>query len=178
MKTILVPIDGSKAAERALEVALDLAVQRKAQVKLLHVLLRDKEPEELLRLPNLLLTGRDLTDELKRLAQRPLKERSAAEMMADPGAPNRPVPAAILHQIGTHLLKHASASAVGRHVPIEALKVADGPVAPTITATALAVQAETIVMGSRGLRLIEALGFGSTSLEVCQSAHCTCIAVH
>jgi len=142
------------------------------------VLLRDKEPEELLRLPNLLLAGRDLTDKLKRLTQRPLEERSAAEIMADPGAPNRPVPAAILHRIGTHLLKRGSARAARRHIQAEALEVADGPVAPTITATAVAVHAETIVMGSRGLRLIEALGFGSTSLDVCRSAHCTCIAVH
>ena len=69
MKTILVPIDGSDVSEKALEVALDLAEHHNAQVKLLHVLLRDKEPEELLRLPDLAGTGAEVAAELGRLVR-------------------------------------------------------------------------------------------------------------
>jgi nucleotide-binding universal stress UspA family protein len=178
LKTILVAIDGSKAAEKALEVAFDLARQHHAQVRLLHVLLRDKEPEELLRLPDLTSANHDLATELRRLAQEQPVERSAAELMADPSAPSRPVPESLLRWIGDHLLRRASNLAHRRRVPAEALELADGPVATAITEAAEALQVEVIVMGSRGLRLIDALGFGSASQEVCRSTHRTCITVH
>ena len=45
MKTILMPTDGSEPAVKALDVALDLACQHEANVRLMHVLLRDKEAE-------------------------------------------------------------------------------------------------------------------------------------
>jgi nucleotide-binding universal stress UspA family protein len=178
MKTILVAIDGSRPAGKALEVALDLATQHAAQIKLLHVLLRDKEPEELLRLFERADVEKDLVAELKRLAQRPGKQRSPAEIMANPNIPSKPVPVGLLRRVGTHFLRGGSTRAEGRRVPVEALKIADGEVAPTIMATARAVAADAIVMGSRGLRLIDALGFGSASQEVCREAHCTCIVVH
>lgn len=171
-------IDGSRAADKALEVALDLAAQHEAEIRLLHVLLRDKEPTELLRLPDLAHAKSDLMGELKRLARGLTTTRSASEIMSNPSVPDRPVPAGILRKIGTHLLKRASSWAEARCIQVEALKLADGPVAQTITATAIAVQADTIVMGSRGLRLIDALGFGSASQEVFRTAPCTCIAVH
>ena len=178
MKRILVAIDGSRAADKALEVALDLAEQHQAEIKLLHVLLRDKEPTELLRLPDLDHAKSDLMGELRRLAQAPAAARSASEIMSNPGIPDRHVPVGILRKIGTYLLNRAGCSAEARCVPAEVLKLADGPVAETITATAVAVQATTIVMGSRGLRLIDALGFGSASQEVFRTAPCTCVAVH
>ena len=178
MKRILVAVDGSRAADKALEVALDLAALYEAEIRLLHVLLRDKEPQELLRLPDLAHARNDLASELKRLSRCPAVARSAAEIMSDPSAPDRPIPVGILRKIGTHLLKRASVCAESRCVRAKALKLADGPVAQAITATAIAVQADTIVMGSRGLRLIDALGFGSASQEVFRSAPCTCIAVH
>ncbi len=176
MKRILVAIDGSRAADKALDVALDLAVQHQAEIKLLHVLLRDKEPQELLRLPD--LVPADVVEELKRLAQCPSRARSAAEIMSDPNAPDRPVPVAVLRRIGTCLLRRDRSRAESRCVRVEALKLADGPVAATITAMAIATRADAIVMGSRGLRLIDALGFGSASQEVSRAAPCTCIAVH
>jgi nucleotide-binding universal stress UspA family protein len=178
LKRILVAIDGSTAADKALEVALDLATQHEAEIRLLHVLLRDKEPAELLRLADLAHARKDLVVELTCLARQPFSARSAAEIMRNPSAPDRPVPAQVLRKIGAYLLKRAGVLAETRCIRAEALKLADGPVAQTITATAVAEQADTIVMGSRGLSLIDALGFGSASQEVFRSAPCTCIAVH
>ena len=48
MKSILVPIDGSPHAGRALDIACDLANANGAEVKLVHILLRDRDPGELL----------------------------------------------------------------------------------------------------------------------------------
>ena len=132
----------------------------------------------MLRLPDLARAGEDPVGELTCLAQRPRKVRSAIEMMSNPTAPDRPIPVRILRKIGTYLLKRSSLCAESRCLRAEALKLADGPVAQRIIETAIAVQADAIVMGSRGLRLIDALGFGSASQEVFRSAPCTCIAVH
>ena len=53
MRQILVPFDGSKAAESALGVAVDLALQHDASINLLHVLLREAEADQLLDLPGI-----------------------------------------------------------------------------------------------------------------------------
>jgi nucleotide-binding universal stress UspA family protein len=178
VKTILIAVDGSKGADKALELGLDLAKQHRAEVKLLHVLLREKEPAELLRLTDLADAAPTILKELERLAHRPATERTAKEVMTDPNAPARPVPESLLRKIGVHLLKRSRSRAGRRRVRAETLEIADGSAAPAIVRAAAAAGADAIVMGSRGLSLIDALGFGSTSQEVCRTAHCTCVAVH
>jgi nucleotide-binding universal stress UspA family protein len=178
MKTILVPTDGSLAAEKALELALDLAHQHGADVKLLHVLLRDKEPDELMRLPELEGASEDIFGELKRLADGPKAARSAEDVMAARAMPERPAPESLLRAIGTHVLQRAETHAADAGITAEVLDLADGPAAELIAATADKTGADAIVMGTRGLRQIEAVAFGSVSQEVCRTASCTCVAVH
>lgn len=178
MKTILVPTDGSAAAGKALDLALDLAEKHGAGIKLLHVLLRDKEPNELLRLPDLSAAEGDVAGALKTLEQSPETPRTAEELMSERNAPRRPSPESVLRIIGAHVLKRASAHAAGRDVKADVLDLADGEAAPAIKAAVEAENADTIVMGTRGLRQIEAVTFGSVSQEVCRTVACTCIAVH
>jgi nucleotide-binding universal stress UspA family protein len=178
MKTILVPTDGSAAAEKALDLALDLAEKHGATINLLHVLLRDKEPNELLRLPELSAAGGDVAGALKSLELSPETPRTAEELMGERNAPRRPTPESVLRIIGTHVLKRAIAHAGKRGVRTEVLELADGAAAPAIKAAAAAANADTIVMGTRGLRQIEAVTFGSVSQEVCRTVECTCVAVH
>jgi len=178
MKTILVPTDGSMAAEKALDLALDLAQKHDADVKLLHVLLRDKEPDELLRLPELSEAEGDVVSELHACEHCPEAQRTVEELMGERNVPKRPAPESLLRQIGAHVLKRATAHAAERGVSAEMLELADGAAAPSIKAAAEATNADTIVMGTRGLRQIEAVTFGSVSQEVCRLVGCTCIAVH
>jgi nucleotide-binding universal stress UspA family protein len=178
MKTILVATDGSSAAEKALDLALDLAEKHGAGIKLLHVLLRDKEPNELLRLPDLSAAEGDVAGALKTLEQNPVTERTAEELMSERNAPARPSPSSLLRTIGAHVLKRASARAAKRGVRADVLEIADGAAAPAIKSAAEDTNADTIVMGTRGLRQIEAITFGSVSQEVCRIVDCTCVAVH
>lgn len=178
MKTILVPTDGSLAAEKALDLALDLAEKHETSVTLLHVLLRDKEPNELLNLPELAAADEDVVRALNALAKTPVEPRSAADVMGAPNAPDRPAPEPLLRTIGAHVLERARTRAGARGVPVEALDIADGPAAPAIAAAAKTLAADSIVMGMRGLRQIEAVAFGSVSQEVCRTVDCTCVAVH
>lgn len=177
MKTILMPTDGSVAADKALDVALDLAEKHGAVIKLLHVLLREKEPEELLRLPDL-ETSEGVVDQLRGLAEGPKTPRSVEDLMSAPNTPERPSPDALLRTIGAHVLERAGRWAKERGVAVEPLDIVDGAAAPAIAAAAENQGADTIIMGMRGLRQIEAVTFGSVSQEVCRTVKCTCIAVH
>lgn len=178
MKTILMPTDGSAAADKALELAIDLAEKHGAVIKLLHVLLRDKEPGEILRLPELAAADESIVSELHALEEGPKTERSAEELMSVPNAPERPVPETLLRTIGAHVLANSSALANKSGVSVESLPLADGSAAQAIADAAKAEAADTIVMGTRGLRQIEAMTFGSVYQKVCNLLECTCIAVH
>lgn len=178
MKRILVPTDGSEAAGKALEVALDLARQHRAGVTLMHVLLRDKEPGQLLRLPEVAEAGADVVETLRQLEAGPAPERTAADLMGHPDAPNRPAPEPVLRSIGALVLARARDRAAQRGVRADVLDLSDGAVAPAIVSAAASAGADAIVMGTRGLRQIEAVAFGSVSQEVCRTAPCTCVAVH
>jgi nucleotide-binding universal stress UspA family protein len=178
MQTILVALDGSRPAGKALDIALDLAKQHKARVVLFHVLLRNLEPEDLLRLADLAEAGPALADRLQSLRLADPKTRTATEVMDNPGGPNRPVPETVLREVAAFVLKQGRAKAAKRRVRVEVLEPADGPAAQAIAAAAANAEAEVIVMGSRGLSQIDSFTFGSVSREVCRLAHCSCIAVH
>lgn len=178
MKTILVPTDGSEPAEKALRLALDLAEKHGADVKLFHVLLRDKEPAEIMRLPELEDASDAIFNALKQLQSGPRAERSAEALMRERTLPDRPAPEDLLREIGEHVLRRASAIAAERGVRAEVLNLADGWAAPAIARAVRESGADTIVMGMRGLRQIEAVAYGSVSQDVVQTVDCTCVAVH
>lgn len=178
MKTILVPTDGSEPAEKALELALDLAEKHDADIKLLHVLLRDKEPGEILRLPELEDASESIVNALKDVEAGPEAARSAEELMSARTVPVRPAPEELLKEIGAHVLRRATDIAASRNIKANVLDLADGNAADAIVAAAENANADTIVMGMRGLRQIEAVAFGSVSQEVCRRVSCTCVAVH
>lgn len=178
MQSILVPTDGSEAAEKAFGVALDLALQHGATIKVLHVLLRNKEPGELLRLPEVSVAGQEVVRELKRLEEMPVAPPSVEQIMTNPDAVLRPASELVLRMIGAHVLKRASARATERGLDIELLELADSAPAHAIVASAAAEGADTIVMGMRGLSLSDMAIIGSVSQEVCRTAACTCIVVH
>lgn len=178
MKAIFVATDGSETAEKALDVALDLAQQHKAAVTLFHALLKDKEPNELLRLPGLEAAGPDVVDTLRKISQAPEPEHTAGEVMASRNLHSRRVGDTLLRRIGAHILKRAEAQASARGVSANSLELTGDEPAQAIVAAARASNADAIVMGTRGLRNIEAISFGSVSQEVCRTASCTCVAVH
>lgn len=178
MRRILVPFDGSEAARSALDVAVDLALQHEASMSLLHVLLHEAEADQLLSLPEVSDAGSEVVNELRLLAQTPTPARTVEEEMVNPGSPMRPAPPIVLRMIGSHVLHWAKSYAIDRGVQAQLLDLADGPAADTILAVASDIDADAIVMGTRGLRPIEAFTVGSVSQKVCQTAKCTCIMVH
>ena len=83
--------------------------------------------------------------------------------MAQRGTPDRPVGEDLLRTIGEHVLNRATVRADARGVSAQALPLGDGAAAAAIATAADAEGVDTIVMGTRGLRQIEAVAFGSVS---------------
>ena len=178
MKKILVPTDGSEVAIKDLEVALDLARLHHATITLLHVLLRDKEPAQLLRLPDLLGVGPDIVKELKRMDLALEAQRLTKKTTDKSHKEESPVTEPMLRLIGTHILDRAEARVAERGVVVEVLDLADDGAGLVIVATAGTIGADTIVMGTHGLRQTETALFGSVFQDVCRTASATCIAIH
>ena len=178
MKSILVSVDGSPYATRAMSIACDLAAQHQAGLKLLHVLMRDKDPSDLL---NLSLADRiegPALAELEELAAAPSPELTAEDVMSHPNASGKTVPAHILEAAADAILKGAAAQAADRGLDCEILKPMDGEPADCIIASAKTGDVDAIVMGSRGVRMNDAMTMGSASQQVCNQAPCICIIVH
>ena len=178
METILVPTDGSENANKALAVACDLAKQRHGRLLLLHVLLRDKEPEELERLNGLEGASEDLRAALASLRhEAPVREEHSPEAAAYPGLALRPSPTSVLEAVGELILAAALREAANQKVQAEALPIQNGPADECILRCAEREAVSSIVMGRRGLRNIEAIALGSVTQSVSQRTPCTCITV-
>lgn len=169
---ILVPLDGSDHAAKALDIALDMAVARGAELVLLHVLLRSAEPEELKRLARL--------EQLPEADRRQLEDvapLSSAAMAVAGDHARVAVPPEILRRLGAHILADAERAAKARGLTTVSTRVEDGDPARCILAVAAQAQADTIVMGSRGLGYVQGMFLGSVSHKVSHRATGTCVLV-
>lgn len=171
---ILVPVDGSDHARKAVAVAADLAQKYGAELVLFHVLLRHQ-----------------LTDELRHAAE---VEHLPAEGGRDtghvvPGVPEGRFPADIewrekgdaprevLDAVARHVLDRAGHIAGEHGAAGVRSMIADGDPADAILDAADDVKADLIVMGSRGLGTLREVFGGSVSHKVGHRADCTVMSV-
>lgn len=161
MHTILVPVDGSEHAMKALHIACDLAEKYTGRLVLLHVLGKGKEAHDLLALKAANAFGPQLKSIL---------EKANAGKLG-------PAPEKILMMAGEKILEHAVAKARRLDIEVITLPIASGDPADTIIATQKKIKANTIVMGSRGIAGSKEASFGSVSQKVFNQAPCTCLSV-
>jgi nucleotide-binding universal stress UspA family protein len=172
MQRIVVALDGSVHAEKALELASDLASKYGAELVLLSVL-SDKRLSEAER-------HMAETEHLGELA-------GVAGVLEAPGDP-RAAAQWLLH--GSVMVTHRVREALGQRLMEIAGRKAresgasriktvleDGDPAETIVRVAHEHHADMIVMGSRGLGGAKGLLMGSVSHKVGQLAECTCVTV-
>ena len=178
MNTILVPTDGSEAADKAVGLACDLAAKHDARLCLLHVLLRDKEPEDLRRLAAASEIDAKLQDALASAAAAPPDTSIPAVVLAmDPTAVAHPVPVEVLQALGKEVLAAAERAVRARGVEAVSQALVDGEAAECIVDAATREEADTIVMGHRGLGDLEGITLGSVSNRVSHLANCTVIMI-
>lgn len=149
IKKILVAIDGSEPAWKALDLATELAKAHQAKLIVLHVIAYEPAPEALRSFAE--VEGVRAEEEAARFRYgRTLGDALTGEA-------------------------EARTSAAGL-AAIEAL-TAEGKPAAVIVETAKAEGVDMIVMGSRGLSEPRALLLGSVSHKVAHLAPCTCVTV-
>ncbi|MDX1605695.1 MAG: universal stress protein [Candidatus Competibacterales bacterium] len=145
LQTILVGVDGSENAKRALDFAVELAKKFSARLLLLSVYKHHSALESTYTLAGTRETAESPDQVLSQLAKQIVE--AAAERVRQNG----------VDQVKTLVRR--------------------GPPARTIVEEAKKQQADTIVMGSRGLGDLSGFLLGSVSHKVSSLAECTCITV-
>lgn len=163
MAAVLVPVDGSVHALKALRIGGDLAEKYGGRLVLLHVLVPDRKAGRILALPIADALPLDITSHLKDAAG----ARGGTPKLANE----------ILVAVGERILEDAADRVRRRGLDVEVMPIDHGDPVESILVAARHSGANTIVMGCRGLSDDRAQGFGSVSREVFQRADCTCISV-
>jgi nucleotide-binding universal stress UspA family protein len=146
---ILVAIDGSEHAWKALDLATVLAKAQQAELMVLHVIAREPVPDPFPSYAGI--------------------ERLSAEEEAARFHYGR--------TLGDALTRDAQDRARAAGVAKVEARTAEGKPATMIVETATAERVDMIVMGSRGLSEPRALLLGSVSHKVAHLAPCTCVTV-
>lgn len=158
VKNILVPVDGSKHSDKAVRLAGDLAEKYGAKLTLLQVLLHGRLP-----------------DEIRKMSDKPGKPEPAMAVGAGYVEPSEPVE--VLEDIADKLLDKAEKDAKAEGASdVDRIKTG-GIAAEEILENADKVNADLIVMGSRGLGGLKGLLAGSVSYKVQNLAKCSVITV-
>jgi nucleotide-binding universal stress UspA family protein len=161
MYTILVPVDGSEHALKALHIACDLAEKYDGRIALLHVLAEGKKAGDLLGLA----------------AAKTFDPKLKAALKAATGAASGPVPVKLLKAVGEKVLAEAAGRVLRRGLEADILAIEAGEPAVTILLAHKSTGASTIVMGCRGASESGGSSFGSVSNAVFAKATCTCVSV-
>lgn len=173
IKTILVPTDGSDHANKAIELASDLASKYGAKIVLLHAMLHNTSVYDLKTMGERLKAAPEVIEQLDQVAQA-IVDASATGY----GGPVfLPAPYQTLRAIGELVLENAKQRAASAGVTNVDLRMADDPPADAVLRVADETGADMIVMGSRGLGKIADMLLGSVSHKVSHLAKCTCVTV-
>ena len=171
IKSILCALDGSSHADKALDLAVEMAAKFEARLVLFHVLMRNLDPDEIRRFSEVEGLAEEAVVEVKRL--------QTVDSRIEVGHPYdvKPIPSGTLVELGRHILNSARADAEEKGVSEVVTAMGDGDPAARILACAQQEKVDCIVMGSRGLSDIKALLQGSVSRKVSNRADCTIVAV-
>jgi nucleotide-binding universal stress UspA family protein len=171
IRKILVALDGSAQAGRALDLALDMTKAFDAELAAIHV-----------------ISDRPLTRGERDLAEAEYREEvrqalSGTDFRTGPGLVQASVEgliktsldvAHVIHTtLGRQMLARAEEAARRKGVKLFKTLLKDGDPASTIVETASKEEPDLIIMGSRGLGGVEGLLLGSVSHKVSYSARCT-----
>jgi nucleotide-binding universal stress UspA family protein len=175
LKKIMVAVDGSDHAGKAVSLASDLAAKNKAQLILIHVLLTNARSETLhkvARRSQLTKKLRDLLDNY---------EADFVMAMGDAGAGAGfvpvPPPQELVEAIADQIVGRAEN--IARKAGVKKINrvVISGDAADGILACAASEKVDMIVLGSRGLSDFKGLILGSVSHKVSAQSGCTCVTV-
>jgi nucleotide-binding universal stress UspA family protein len=172
-RTILIPIDGSGPARKAVLVGAMIAAKFNARVILLHVLLRNIPLSKIYELAR---TQRISSDVLERF--KPVAPALYDFGLTVPVGAIHPVaPTDLLVEIGRRILETEKAVIEGQGVHNVDLVMEDDDAANKILEITRKEKADFVVIGRRGLGTLEGMLSGSVSTKVSHLAPVTVISV-
>jgi nucleotide-binding universal stress UspA family protein len=174
VKKVLVAIDGSDHAGKAVALGADIAAKYDAELVLLHVLLSRELPRELQRLA-----------EAEHLVAGDGRSTAPAGMsVADLGSyinladGNATLTEDLLRTIGGKILDNAESVALDHGAKRVAKRIEDGKPVDAILDVAKSEKVDMIVTGARGLSSVKSILVGSVSHKLAQLSPVTCVTVH
>jgi nucleotide-binding universal stress UspA family protein len=173
-ETILVAIDGSDHANKAISLGSDLAAIYGARLVFTHVLLNHPTADQIRQLVSLERLTKTARTDFERFEE---IQKKAASTSGVPIAVDIPFPSEVLVAVGDILLRDAERAAEKSGVKDIARVWKQGDPATCILAAAEDQKADLIVMGTRGLSALKGLFVGSVSHKVNYLSKCTCITV-
>lgn len=172
IKTIVVPSDGSDHANRALDMAGEIAARFGARVVILHALLHHTSTGDVRTIAEQVGAADAVLKKLDDIENAMLEAASAAYAPVP-----IPIPTDVLRQLGDKIAEKARKTVEAKGVKDVTTQVVDGNPAENIVAAATHEKADLIVMGRRGLGKVAGLLMGSVSHKVSQVADCACLTV-
>ena len=174
IKEILVPIDGSSHANKALDLAADIAEKYSAKIIILHVLLRDTPIDDVMTLCKDLKASESIMKNLERTVD---TAYAAAASSPYGGTVFMPIQEDTLRDIGTLITEKACTVLTEKNLKDFSIHIVDANPADCIIKAAEEENVDMIVMGNRGLGRLSGLLMGSVSYKVNHQASCTCVTV-
>lgn len=173
LKRIVTAFDGSKNSQRAVEVASELAKDQGAELYLVHVVGSGSIPPALVHMA-----------EIEHIAepQRSSGPQNVANVFGNLATAERTATSPdVAHEIhralGQRLLKNATATARDKGAASVEVMLCEGNPAEAILDAARKVDADLIVLGTRGMSNLKELLLGSVSHRVIQLSTCSCLVV-
>ena len=169
---ILVVTDGSDHGTKAVKTAANLATKFDASLTVGHVLLHGEPPSAFRRMATVEHLVRDPS------VPKPDATNVASGLIAQiSNAEQNRVSHDIMVELAGSITDHAVGICKELGVKKIGIEVEEGDTANRILSIAEKVEADLIVIGTRGFGPIKALLLGSTSQKVTQLAACSCLTV-
>jgi nucleotide-binding universal stress UspA family protein len=174
VKKVLVAIDGSDHAGKAVALGADIAAKYDAELVLLHVLLRRELPRELQSFAEAEHLGAG-DGRRTATAGMPVADLGSYIKLADG---NATLTEDVLRMIGRKILDNAESEALDHGAKKISKRVEDGKPVDVILDVAKAEKVDMIVTGARGLSNVKSIFVGSVSHKLAQLSPVTCVTVH
>lgn len=169
---ILVATDGSNHGTKAVKAAADIAVKYGAELTIGHVLLHGEPPSAFRRMT-----------EVEHIVREPsvpkpdMKNISGGLVAHMSNAEQKRVSQDVMDALAGRITDHAVEIATKAGVTKVTSAIEEGDTANRILKIAKKVDADLIVIGTRGFGPIKALLMGSTSQKITQLAECACLTI-
>lgn len=174
VRKVLIAVDGSEHARKAVEFGADLAAKYGAEVVLVHVLLRGDLSENLRHLAEVEYhtaeAGKTISEAIAKI---PAARFPAASLTPEAAQG----PDAALRAVADYVLSEAERAAEAHGIAKVSRQVEDGDPVKRILEVARDTKADLIVTGARGLSDLKALMVGSVSHRLAHLAPVTCVTV-